>query len=310
MLQARPLIFGLGLATPLTIALALQFTLWSSGMEALFGVGVGISSLCLGYVFHQFSQIRSKELSYLQLVPQFSNFKKLRQHLSGCQDCSSEVLVQGVVGNAVGGKEALKSEKAGIEGVAKLVSTTFNKKVYNPTTDRWNDSSNTIENLRISIPFELVDGGGYTATVQPIHNAGGFRRVLERVWQEKVPAESRSLGDYATSTALKELPNGSHTREFLLVLGTSIGVYGRATLQNHSVLSSGTVTLHPIEVGSSIEGLISRNEAIVGVLKFLSVLFVVGGGGILVLSAVPLVMRALGYQLTREGEEPRRITNN
>lgn len=216
--------------------------------------------------------------------------------------------MEGVV-KKIGSIEALKSEKAGVEGVAKLVTTTLNKKVYNSTTDKWNDSSNTIENVRISIPFELVDSGGYTVTMQSLHNSDGFRRVLERVWQDKVPPESRSLGDYATSTALKELPNGSHTREFLLVIGASIGAYGKATLQNQSMLSSGTVNFVPIEVSSSIEGLISRNEAVVSVLKFFSMVFMVGGSGILLICVVPLIMRGLGYQFVRdeEGGQQRRV---
>lgn len=269
--------------------------------QQLFGVALGASSLLAGYLLHQFSQIRSRELSYLQLVPQFTNLKKLRDHLAGCPGNTAEVLVEGVVRKMDG--KALKSEKAGVEGVAKLVTTTLNKKVYNPTTDKWYDTANTIENQRVSIPFELSDSGGYTVTIQSIHNCDGFRRVLERVWQEKVQAESRSLGDYATSATLMEIPNGSHTREFLLVVGASLGAYGKATLINKSLLSSGTVNFVPIEVGSSIEGLISRNEVIVGVLKFFSMVFVVGGSGILLLSAVPLVLRALGYRVERDGEE-------
>ena len=276
-------------------------------MEPLFGIALGTGSLCVGYLFHQFAQIRSKELSYLQLVPQFTDLKKLREFLSTRPEKTAEVLVQGTVKKI--GNEALKSEKAGVEGVTKLVTTTLNKKVYDPVSDKWNDSSNTIENQRVSIPFHLVDSGGYTVTVQSLHNTDGFRRVLERVWQEKTPAVSRSLGDYATSTALKELPNGSHTREFLLVVGASMGAYGKATLQNQGMLSSGTVQFTPIEVASSIEGLISRNEVIVSALKFFSVVFVIGGGGIVLASLVPLILRGLGYQFVREGDErePRSI---
>lgn len=270
----------------------------------MFGVLIGASSLLAGYLFHQLSQMRSKELSYLQLVPQFTNLKKLRDHLSGCPEQTADVLVEGVVKM---GKDGLKSDKAGVEGAAKLVTTTSYKKVYNQQSEKWSESTNTIENQRISIPFHLTDKSGNTITVQSIHNAGGFRQILERVWQEKVAPDSRSLGDYATSTVLKEIPNGSHTSELLLVFGSSLGAYGTATLQNKSLLTSGNVVFTPSEVSSSIEGLISRNEIIVSTLKFFSMVFLLGGGGILLLSMVPLAMKALGYR-KEEGRSRGRLT--
>ncbi len=52
-----------------------------------------------------------------------------------------------------------------------------------------------------------------------------------------------------------------------------MGAYGVATLQGNSFMSSGSVTFTPGEVGSSIDGLISRNEVIVNILKFLAMLF-------------------------------------
>ena len=83
-----------------------------------------------------------------------------------------------------------------------------------------------------------MDANGNTIRVQSVHNAGGFRQILERVWQEKVNPESRSIGDHATNVALQEIPNGSLTREFLLVFGTS---YGTASLKDKSLLSSGNI---------------------------------------------------------------------
>ena len=268
--------------------------------EQLVGVVLGATSLLAGYAFHQFSQMRSKELSYLQHVPQFTNMQKLREHLLNCQDNKADVLIEGVVKKL--GSEALKSEKGGVEGAAKLVTTTMYKKVYDSTNSKWNDVSSSIENLCVSVPFQLSDRNGVTVTVQPIHNAGGFRQILERVWQERVGPDSRSLGDYATNTELKEISNGSHTREFLLTFGTTLGAYGTATLQSKTFLSSGSINFIPSEVSSSIQGLMETRELIVSVFSFMSLLFVVGGGGLLLFSTVPLVMRALGYQVERESE--------
>lgn len=266
----------------------------------LFGVLVGASSLLAGYVLHQLSQMRARELSYLQLVPQFTSMKKLREHLSDIPDKKADVLVEGVVKKL--GSECLKSDKAGIEGAARLVTTTTLKKVYNSQSGKWSDVSSTIENLNVSVPFQLVDGSGHTITVQSVHSAGGFRQILERVWQDKQLPESRSLGDFATNTTLREIPNGLHTREFLLLFGTSLGAYGTASLQGTGYISSGTITFTPIEVNSSIRGLISRNELIVSTLRFFSMLLLVGGGGILLLASVPLVMKVLGYRIV-ESEE-------
>lgn len=261
--------------------------------QQLFGVALGAASLLAGYVLHQLSQMRAKQLSYLQNVPQFTDMKNLRSHLSSSPEQKADVLVEGVVKKL--GTEALKSEAAGLEGVARLVTTTSYKKVYDPANGKWSEHSSTIENLSISVPFQLVDRSGRSVNVQSVHTAGGFRQILERVWQEKIAPESRSLGDYATSTALLEIPNGFHTKEFLLRFGTPMAVYGMATLQNKSLISSGAVSLSPVEVSSSIQGLIERNEGIVLVFKFLSMVFVVGGGGILLLSAVPLLVKMMGY---------------
>lgn len=273
-------------------------------VEQLVGVALGATSLLAGYAFHQFSQMRSKELSYLQHVPQFTNIQKLHEHLVNCPENKAKVLIEGVVKKL--GSEALKSEKAGVEGAAKLVTTTLYKKVYDSANSKWKDVSSSIENLCVSVPFQLSDRNGVTVTVQPVHNAGGFRQILERVWQEKVGADSRSLGDYATNTELKEIPNGSHTREFLLTFGMTLGAYGTATLQNKTFLSSGSVNFIPSEVSSSIEGLIQGKELTVSILSFMSKLFAVVGGGVLVFCTVPLVLKALGYryqyQVVREGE--------
>ena len=257
------------------------------------GVVLGATSLIAGYVLHKLSQMRSQELSYLHHVPQFRDLKQLKDHLRSSPNQRADVLIEGKAEKL---DKVLTSDKSGLEGAAKLLTTTTYSKVYHEESQnpKWRDMSNTIENVNVSVPFKLVDTQGNTVTVQSVHTAGGFRQVLERVWQEKTGPDSRSFGDYATNMTVKEIPNGTLTREFLLVFGTSIGAYGNAVLQNQSYWSGGEVSFTPVEVNSSIHSLISRNEMIVNSLKLFSLVFLVGGGGILFITAVPLLLKFLG----------------
>lgn len=260
--------------------------------QHIFGAVLGTSSLLVGWLLHNLSKSRSQELSYLQDVPRFSDFRQLKEYLNHCPGKQADVLVEGVVTKL--NNNALKSENASLEGAARLVTTTTYKKVYHQSTDKWTDSSSTIENVCVSVPFSLADKQNNSANVESISKADGFRLVLERVWQRSTPPESRSIGDYATNMTLSEIPNGLLEREYLLVFGSSLGVHGMATLRNQSILNSGTVSLVPQEVSSSINNLIARNEMLVNVLKFLSLVLVVGGGSILVFTVAPLALRALG----------------
>lgn len=256
------------------------------------GVVLGGTSLFAGYILHKLSQTRSQELSYLHHVPQFTDLGQLKDHLKNSPNQKADVLVEGKVEKL---DKVLVSDKTGVDGAAKLLTTTTYSKVFNEDTlnPKWRDISNTIENANVSVPFKLVDSKGKHVTVNSVHMAGGFRQVLQRVWQEKSGPDSRSFGDYATNMTLKEIPNGSLTNEFLLVFGTSMGAYGNAVLENQSFLSSGNITFTPVEISSSIRGLISRNEMIVNVLKLFSLVFVVGGGGILFITVAPFLLNLL-----------------
>ena len=128
--------------------------------------------------------------------------------------------------------------------------------------------------------------------VDSIHTAGGYRQQLQRVFQEKTLPEQRSVGDFATGMTLKEIPNGSLVQEFMLVFGTPLAGYGTASLSKKSLLSTEVVFV-PVEVASSVAGLISRNEIIAGTFRFFSFLFLVGGGSLLVLSIAPPLVKSL-----------------
>lgn len=266
--------------------------------QQVVGIVLGASSLLLGYVIHKAAQMRQEELSYLQHIPRFANFRYLRDHLRNSPSQRADVLIEGSVDKL--GDSTLTSDKTGLEGAAKLVTTTTYTKVYQEGSESdsrapsWRDMSNTIENVNISVPFKLVDSQGNSVNVTTIHTAGGFRQVLQRVWQEKVPPDSRHMGDYLTNITLREIPNGSLTREFLLVFGTSIGAYGSATLQQKQsgiFSSEEIVNFSPVEVGTSIRALISRNELIVNGMKFVSLIFLVGGGSIMLITLLPLLLK-------------------
>ena len=274
------------------------------------GIVLGASSLLLGYVIHKAAQMRQEELSYLMHIPRFANFGRLRDHLRNSPSQRADVLIEGSVEKI--DNKALTSEKTGLEGAAKLVTTTTYTKVYQESTEsdsrepKWRDMSNTIENVNVSVPFKLVDSQGNSVTVNNVHNSGGFRQVLQRVWQEKVLPDSRQMGDYLTNITLREIPNGSLTREFLLVFGTSIGAYGNATLQQKQAgffSNEETVAFSPVEVGASIRALISRNELIVNSMKFVSLVFLVGGGSIMLITFLPLLLRTV---MGDNGREERR----
>ncbi len=256
--------------------------------QQILGLMVGAGSLALGYLLGKLGDIRAEEVSYLQGVPQFREFGKLREHLKNSPGQRADVMVEGKAEKL--GNAALSSEKAGVEGAARVIATTTYSKLWHEETRKWRDISNTIENVNLSLPFKLVDNQSSHVRVESVHSAGGFRQVLQRVFQEKTLPEQRSMGDYATSVALKEIPNGSLTREFMLVFGTPIAGYGCAVLSQSSFFSGGEVTFTPVEVSSSISSLISRNEAIVKTFKFLSFMLMVGGGTVLVLSAIPLLV--------------------
>ena len=264
----------------------------------LVGIVIGGVSLLGGYVLRRLSELRAQEVSYLHQVPQFTDFAALRRHLKISPEQRADVLVEGRVGKL--GDAALVSEKSGLEGAARLVTTTTYTKVYNQESGKWREMSNTVENMKASLPFKLEDPCGGSVRVEGVHTAGGFRGLLQRVFQEKRIPEQRSLGDFATNVVtLKEIPNGSLTRDYLLLFNVSLAGFGSAVLQNQSRFSSGEVVFTPSEVGHSIRGLISRNEMMASAVRMVSVVLLVAGGTVLVFSLTPLLVGLVRY--AREG---------
>lgn len=269
------------------------------------GVLVGGVTLLGGFVLRKLSDWQTQEVSYLHQVPQFTDFLSLRNHLKNSPDQKADVLVEGRVGKL--GDAALVSDKAGMEGAARLITTTTYTKVYNEETGKWREISNTHTNMKASLPFKLEDPRGSTVRVESVHTAGGFSNLLQRVFQDKRVPEQRSIGDFATNVVtLQEIPNGTLTRDYLLLFNTTLAGFGSAVLQKQSLFSSGEVVFTPTEVNSSIRGLITRNEMMADAMKIVSVILLVAGGGILVFSLTPILV-ALFRRTQQEG---RPLSNN
>ena len=258
--------------------------------HVLTGLLLGGVSLLGGYILRKVSELREQEVSYLHQVPQFRDFSLLKKHLKSSPGQRADVLVEGRVGKL--GDASLLSDSSGLEGAARLVTTTTYTKVYNEESGKWRDISNTVENMNASLPFKLEDSQRGWIRVESVHRAGGFRQLLQRVFQYEHVPEQRSLGDFATNVVtLKEIPNGTLTRDYLLLFNVSLAGYGSAVLQNQSLLSSGDVIFTPTEVARSINGLISKNEMMAGVMRFVSVVMLVAGGSILVFTLTPVIVR-------------------
>ena len=265
------------------------------------GVVLGGVSLLGGYVLRKLAELRAEQVSYLHQVPKFRDLAALRDHLRSSPGQRADVLVEGRVKKL--GDAALISEKAGLEGAARLMTTTTYTKMYNEESGKWRDLSNTVENTKASRPFLLEDSRGNGVRVDIVHTAGGFRQLLERVYQERTQPEQRTMGDFATNVVtLKEIPNGSLKREFLLLFGTTLAGYGAAVLEKQSIFSGGEMAFTPAEVGHSIDGLISRNEVMASAMKFFSTLLLVAGSSILLFTVAPVLVGLIQERRGRERE--------
>ena len=123
------------------------------------------------------------------------------------------------------------------------------------------------------MPFSLIDSLENSLNIKFVNKAEEFQPILEMVWQDETRPESRSIGDFATNMVLNEIPYGTLTKEYLLVFGSTLGAHGVATLQNRS----GTITLVPTEVSTSINGLIAHKKKNVNTLRFIIVFLLISG---------------------------------
>ena len=249
-------------------------------MEVLFkdhvlALVAGVGAVGLGYLLSRVSAWTAEETEHLKHSPRYYNFSKLNKDLSlDPNGVISNVFVEGTV-RKEGFGGGLYSESAGVEGPAKLTTTRNYFKVYNPEKENWTDRSETVINQNLSVPFKLSDRNGNSITIENVHNARNFQGILNLVYQTKTVPEKRTIGDHATNMVLREIPNGSLTREYLLMYGTRFAALGDAV----QISSSGSsfVVFHPQEVSSSISHMISHRELVAQIESIVSIVLMVGG---------------------------------
>ena len=232
-----------------------------------------MSALGLGYLLSRVSMWTSSETKRLQQRPAYYNFSRLTDDLKKSSNGTlSNVFVQG---SAVKYQNGLSVDGSGLDGAAKLVTTTMYTKVYNLEKEKWDDRSETIVNQCVSVPFRLSDRSHHGIIIENIHNATNFKSILNIVNQSKTHPERRTLGDHATNMILQEIPNGSLTKEYLLLYGTDFAALGDAV--QTGLNGSSNIVFYPQEVSSSIRSLISSREMIAQIEHLVSVLLMVGG---------------------------------
>lgn len=257
--------------------------------QHIVGVLLGAGSVAVGYFFSKVAVWFQNEADYLRHAPRYHNFADLERDLANgtTSGFQSRILVEGIVSKD---KTVLFSDKGGIDGAAKLVISTSLRKVLDEESGKWEEKRDTFTNQCLSVPFKLVDRKGSSLTVENVHLASGFRRILQLVYQSKDVPEQRSIGDYATGLTLSEISAGSEMKEYMLLYGATFAGFGDA-MQFGIDGSTSRIIFYPTEVGHSIKSMISEREFMVGFNQVLSKLFTVGGLALIFVASIHLVLK-------------------
>ena len=274
--------------------------------EGLFGaVSLVAGAIAIGgsYVLQYLYDITAKRARNLMTAPQFLKFgPELKSFLSTQPNQSSVVLIEGSVKpwsiNLTTSVNGLKFSGA---GRVILMIANFKSKVENANI--WLDVPRTIEYQRTSIPFALSDSYNNVIVVDNIHKSIGFDRLLQLVANEDISQESNTF-DYLlplfkkyrdTQVAPQAIPISFKIKKYLLIFGTKIGGFGRASLQNEPELSvkDRMIKFYPEEVGLSINDLIKKHEDFSHRLRWMSKVLFVGGVFVIVLVAARLIWKFL-----------------
>ena len=273
----------------------------------------GATAIAGSYLLQYLYDITAERAVNFKRTPKFSKFgSELRSFLSNQPNQEAMVLVEGSVEQY--DNKALTSLNGQLDGAGKVVVTTehFKSKVEN-TENTWRNTSRTTENVRISVPFALRDSNNNVIVVEAVDNANGFDQLLHLAYQEHLTDRGRTMGDYATGMTLQEIPVSISTQEYLLVFGTKFGGYGRAVLTSAGTSwlrgQSKIVKFYPEEVGTSIKHLIDEQEFLARAFRWLSWVFFVGGGFVIVFFAAPYVWRILQGRRPTRYSRPRSITD-
>ena len=270
----------------------------AEGVSGAAACAVGVTAIGASYLLQYLYNITAERAVNFKRTPKFYSFgSELKNFLNSQPNQEAMVLVEGCVEQY--DNKTLTSLKGQVSGAGKVVVTTeyFKSKVEN-TENTWQDASRATENVRISVPFALRDSYNNVIVVESVHNASGFDEMLSMAYQEHLTDKGKTMGDYATGVTFQEIPVSISTQEYILIFGTKFGGYGRATLQSANTSSwwggpNKIVKFYPEEIGSSIKGLIDSQEMVARVLRWLSWVFFVGGGFVIVFFAAPCIWRFL-----------------
>ena len=249
---------------------------------------IGGISLGISYLFDSLARNQAQKAAYLHATPKFKSFgTDLYRHLNSQPSQQADVLVEGTVQKL--DEFHMYSEKAGVSGAGRAVYTVQHYKVRNEASGgKWNHTSTTTENVCLSVPFNLKGQDGKVVRVESAHSANGFRGILSEAYKEDSTHEGKTLGDFAIDMTVNKIPMGKQVTELMLYFGAPFAGYGQAKLQSKFMNSD--ILFSPQEVSTSINSLISNNESMANVYRFLSWISFAVVGGVVVFIIVPKVI--------------------
>lgn len=258
--------------------------------QLVVGFALGAASTAIGYLFRTLAANRAKKTEYLHHTPRFTSFGgELYSYLKQHPNQEALILLEGTVEQA--DEQKLYSEKAGVGGAGRSITTVQYYKMRNEYTQwKWVDSSRTTENLCLSVPFNLKGRDGYSVRVDNAHKADGFRSMLSVAYEDSASHEGKSLGDYAIDMTVNEIPMGKRVTELMLYFGSPLAGFGIATVQSKNLVQS-QVVFTPQEVSTSVQALIMKHEVVASICRFLSWVFFVVAGGVVVFAVAPRFLR-------------------
>ena len=265
---------------------------------AYFAVGA-VTAIAGSYILQYLER-----LFYLSRTPRFSDFEELERFLIAQPNHCSMVLIEGSVerlpralarlglgeSHWVYGKDR-KPDEAG--SVTQIIAEKFKSKVENQL-----DAPRIIE-YRTSTPFVIMDSRKERIVVRDIHKSIGFDKLLQLAENERRSSGTIFSDRFQLIKESGEFPKMSifiRYQEYVLMFGTKLASYGRASLQDIRVQSEGQekiIKFSPEEVGLSINSLIKSHKHFAQRLRWLSWILFVGGGFIIVYIAAPFIWKYL-----------------
>ena len=150
------------------------------------------------------------------------------------------------------------------------------------------DTSRTTEDLCLSVPFHLRGRDGHSVQVENAHKSKGFRSMMSLAYGNSFTHKRKIRGDYATDMT-DWIPMTKLT-ELMLRFGSPLAGFGIAVVQPNNFKGSSQVVFTPKEVSTSVQALILKHEDVASIYHYISWLFFVVAGGVLVFVVAPRLL--------------------